>query len=156
MSFDILKPTLADIKEMRQILSPEVKNGMILERSEDEMANAIRSYIVAKDKQSSEIAGFCALYVYSCELAEVRSLVVKDSYRACGLGSTLVQKAVQEGRELGIKEVLVLTYRAKLFQRLGFAIIDKSLLPNHKIWADCIKCKHFPICDEVALINKLS
>lgn len=156
MAFEFIKPKLADIAEMRNLVSVEVKNGIILERSEDEMANTIRSYIVAKDKQSGEMAGFCALYVYSVDLAEVRSLVVKDSYRGSGLGSELVTRALQEGRELGIKEVLVLTYRAKLFQRLGFAIIEKSLLPNHKIWADCIKCKHFPICDEVALINKLS
>lgn len=151
-----MKPTLTDIKEMRNLVSVEVKNGVILERSEDEMANTIRSYIVAKNKQNGEIAGFCALYVYSVDLAEVRSLVVKDSYRGSGLGSELTRRILQEGRELGVKEVLVLTYKAKLFQRLGFAIIDKSLLPNHKIWADCIKCKHFPICDEVALINKLS
>lgn len=156
MELEFMKPTLTDIKEMRNLVSVEVKNGVILERSEDEMANTIRSYIVAKNKQNGEIAGFCALYVYSVDLAEVRSLVVKDSYRGSGLGSELTRRILQEGRELGVKEVLVLTYKAKLFQRLGFAIIDKSLLPNHKIWADCIKCKHFPICDEVALINKLS
>ena len=78
----------------------------------------------------------------------MRSLVVKDTYRAQGLGSKLVCEAVEEGKKLGLKEILTLTYRAHLFQRLGFVIIEKSFLPNHKIWADCIKCKHFPICDE--------
>ena len=126
MAFDIVRPTLADIPAMREIVNIEVKNGVILERSEDEMANAIRS------------------------------LVVKDTYRAQGLGSKLVCEAVEEGKKLGLKEILTLTYRAHLFQRLGFVIIEKSFLPNHKIWADCIKCKHFPICDEIALINKLS
>ena len=33
--------------------------------------------------------------------------------------------------------------------------IQKELLPEHKIWADCIKCKHFPICNEVSLIKNL-
>lgn len=156
MAFDIVRPTLADIPAMREIVNIEVKNGVILERSEDEMANAIRSYHLAKDSQSGEVAGFCALYIYSKELAEVRSLVVKDAYRGQGLGSKLVCEAVEEGKKLGLKEILTLTYRAHLFQRLGFVIIEKSFLPNHKIWADCIKCKHFPICDEIALINKLS
>ena len=27
---------------------------------------------------------------------------------------------------------------------------------NHKIWADCIKCIHFPVCNEIALVYKLS
>jgi len=33
--------------------------------------------------------------------------------------------------------------------------IDKKDLSNQKIWADCIKCKHFPVCDEIALIKKM-
>lgn len=156
MTFDIVKPTLRDIPAMREIVSIEVQNGLILERSEDEMANAIRSYQLARESQSGEIAGFCALYIYSRELAEIRSLVVKAPFRGFGLGSKLVQKAIDEGKSLGLKEILTLTYQANLFQRLGFVIIEKSFLPNHKIWADCIKCKHFPICDEIALINKLS
>lgn len=152
MQFEIIKPTLAHIPQMREIVSVEVKNGIILERSEDEMANAIRSYQLAVE-DSGKIAGFCALYIYSSSLAEIRSLVVREDCRGEGLGSKLVQKAIDEGRELGVKEILTLTYRASLFQRLGFAIIEKSFLPNHKIWADCIKCKHFPICDEIALIK---
>lgn len=156
MEFDITKPTLRDIPAMRELVGDEVKKGIILERSADEMANAIRSYQLARIKGSDELAGFCALYIYSCELAEVRSLVVGEKYRGHGLGSELITRAVQEGRDLGIKQVLTLTYRASLFERLGFVIIDKSQLPNHKIWADCIKCKHFPICDEIALINTLS
>lgn len=156
MSIEIIRPTIADIPAMREIVSIEVKNGIILERSEDEMANAIRSYHLARDSQSGEITGFCALYIYSKSLAEVRSLVVKESFRSKGIGSSLIQSALEEGKNLGLKEILTLTYRAHLFQRLGFVIIEKSFLPNHKIWADCIKCKHFPICDEIALINKLS
>lgn len=153
--FKLTKPTLADIPKMREIVSAEVANGTILERSEEEMANAIRSYWLAIDDKSGEIAGFCALYVYSRELAEVRSLVVKDGFRGQGIGTALIKQTLKEGRELGLKQILVLTYRAQLFEKLGFAIIDKSHLPNHKIWADCIKCKHFPICDEIALINTL-
>lgn len=156
MAFDIHKPTLADIPSMRELVEDEVKKGVILERSEDEMANAIRSYYIARDKKSGALAGFCALYIYSKDLAEVRSLVVRESYRRRGLGSALVKKVIEEGKALGIREILTLTYQAQLFQKLGFVIIEKSFLPNHKIWADCIKCKHFPICDEIALINKLA
>lgn len=156
MIFEIIRPSLLDIPAMREIVDIEVKKGIILDRSEDEMANAIRSYHLVRSKQSGEIVGFCALYIYSKDLAEIRSLVIKESFRGQGLGSMLVESALSEGRMLGVKEVLVLTYRANLFQRLGFDIIEKSFLPNHKIWADCIKCKHFPICDEVALIHKFS
>ena len=39
----------------------------------------------------------------------------------------------------------------KAFEKLGFNEIDKETIPEHKIWADCVKCKHFPVCNEIAL-----
>ena len=44
--FEIQKPLLSDIAQMRNLIMPEVQNGIILDRSEDEMANAIRSYSI--------------------------------------------------------------------------------------------------------------
>ncbi|WP_395003531.1 N-acetyltransferase [uncultured Helicobacter sp.] len=153
MAFLIEKPTLKDIPQMRALVSDEVRRGVILERSEEEMANAIRSYHIVRDGE--EIVGFCALYVYSPTLGELRSLIVRESHRGRGIASALIESIKAEAKSLGLSEVLVLTYREKLFEKLGFVIIDKTLLPNHKIWADCIKCKHFPICDEIALIAKV-
>jgi len=63
---------------------------------------------------------------------------------------------LEEARTLGVKEdVLVLTYLPEFFKKLGFREIDKEVIPEHKIWADCIKCIHFPVCNEVALVYKV-
>lgn len=147
------KPTLQDIKEMLDLVQPEVQNGTILERNADEMATTIRSYYIAR--LEGKIVGFCALHIYSSVLAEVRSLVVDKDYRQCGIGKRLVELIIQEGKKLGIKEVLTLTYKDEFFKKLGFTLIEKTQIPNHKIWADCIKCKHFPKCEEIALIKQL-
>lgn len=138
---------------MMELVEPEIKKGIILHRSEDEIANTIRSYFVAKEQ--GKIVGFCALYLYSKDLAEVRSLIVSPSFQKRGIGKGLVEAILQEGRELGVKEVLSLTYQVQFFEKMGFAIIDKALIPNPKIWTDCIKCKRFPVCDEVALLKRL-
>lgn len=37
-----------------------------------------------------------------------------------------------------------------LFTRLGFEVVDKSILPQ-KIWADCVHCPKYPGCDETAV-----
>ncbi|RAX58876.1 GNAT family N-acetyltransferase [Helicobacter monodelphidis] len=149
----VLKPVLADIPQMQQLVLPEIQAGLILERSDDEVATAIRSYHIIKENQT--IIGFCALHIYSSVLAEVRSLVVKEEFRGRGLSKQLIEAISKEAAELGIKEILSLTYRKSLFESLGFVEIQKTEIPNHKIWADCIKCKHFPICDEIALVKKL-
>ena len=43
----------------------------------------------------------------------------------------------------------------ELFEKFCFQMIDKESIPNPKIWIDCIKCTHFPKCDEVALMLKI-
>jgi amino-acid N-acetyltransferase len=148
------KPKLDAIEQMQALVMPEVQSGKILFRSNDEIATNIRSYTVAKE--GDKIVGFAALHIYSPMLAEVRSLIVDASQRGKGVGSKLVHHCIKEGKELGIRQLFALTYEQRFFEKLGFKEIPKESLPEHKIWADCVKCKHFPICDEVALIYNLS
>lgn len=150
---EFCKAKLSDIQNMQTLVIPEVESGLILARSSDEIATNIRSYILAKE--DGEIVGFCALHIHTPSLAEIRSLVVKESRRGRQIGESLVLKAIEEARTLGLQKVLSLTYRQKFFENLGFVEIPKESLPEHKIWADCIKCKHFPVCNEVSLIKTL-
>ena len=147
------KATLHDINAMQALLAPQVENGIILPRSDDEIATNIRSYILAKE--AGEIVGFLALHIHAPTLAEVRSLIVCEKLRGQNIGTQLMLQALKEAKTLGIKKVLTLTYEAHFFERLGFTEIPKETLPDHKIWADCIKCSHFPVCNEISLIKQL-
>jgi len=147
------KPTLLDIPAMQQLVAPEIESGVILPRSNDEIATNIRSYWIALD--GKKLVGFVALHIHSPKLAELRSMIIDQNYRGQNIGTTLVEKACEEGIRLGLKEVLALTYQQRFFERLGFVEIPKETIPEHKIWADCIKCKHFPVCNEVSLIKTL-
>ncbi|WP_297431172.1 N-acetyltransferase [Sulfurimonas sp.] len=153
MQIKFLKPKLSNIEEMQELIYPEVENGVILERNSDEVATNIRSYTLAY--VGAELVGFAALHIHTIELGEIRSLIIKDGFRGQKIGEKLVNHTLKEGEELGLKRVLSLTYKQSFFERLGFVEIPKESLPEHKIWADCIKCKHFPICNEVSLIKEL-
>jgi amino-acid N-acetyltransferase len=153
MKVSYVKAKLSHIHKMRELVLPEVQTGVILDRSEDEIATNIRSYTLAYIDQ--ELVGFTALHIHTFDLAEIRSLIVKDGLRGKKIGENLVNKVIEEANILGIKRVLSLTYKQAFFERLGFIEIPKESLPEHKIWADCIKCKHFPICNEVSLIKTL-
>jgi len=140
---------------MQEIVAEEVAKGVILARSHDEVATNIRSYVLAKEGEN--LLGYCALHLHTARLAEIRSLIVKDGYRGQNIGSMLVIKAIDNARELNVQEeVLVLTYSPLFFLRSGFVEIAKETIPEQKIWADCIKCPHFPVCNEVSLVYKLS
>jgi len=144
---------LCDIKEMQALVEEEVKKGIILFRSSDEMATNIRSYVLAKKEKT--IVGFGALHFHAYNLGELRSLIVSDKCRGEGIGKGLVTQIVKEGENLKVEQIFTLTYKKEFFETVGFIEIPKESLPEHKIWADCIKCKHFPTCDEVALIKHI-
>lgn len=152
---ELLKAKLSDIPAMQALVSSEVKDGIILNRTEDEVANNIRSYVLAKEDE--KLVGYAALHIHSKRLAEIRSLIVDEDYRGQKIGQGIVEFTLTEAKVLGVEEdVLVLTYLPQFFQKLDFKEINKEVIPEHKIWADCIKCIHFPICNEVALVYKLA
>jgi len=153
MKIELRKATLADINSMQALVLPEIESGVILPRNDDEIATNIRSYILAY--HDGELAGFCALHIHTSYLAEIRSLIVKEGLRGQKIGEQLVERCVDEGTSLGLQRILCLTYKKSFFERLGFVEIPKESIPEHKIWADCIKCKHFPVCNEVSLIKNL-
>ncbi|MCD6173975.1 MAG: N-acetyltransferase [Sulfurimonas sp.] len=153
MKTEYKKASLCDIPSMQELVSPEVESGVILERSDDEIATNIRSYILAYE--DGQLIGFCALHIHTSSLAEIRSLIVKDGFRGKGVGENLINICIDEAQTLGLQKLLSLTYKQSFFEKLGFTEIPKESIPEHKIWADCIKCKHFPICNEVSLIKNL-
>jgi len=153
MKISYKKATLKDVSKMQELVAPEVESGVILQRNDDEISTNIRSYILAL--RDDEIVGFCALHIHTVYLAEIRSLIVKEELRGLNIGRNLIKEALKEAVLLGLQKVLCLTYRQSFFESLGFVEIPKESLPEHKIWADCIKCKHFPVCNEVSLIKNL-
>jgi amino-acid N-acetyltransferase len=153
VSIEYKKAKLSDIKAMQELILPEVRSGVILYRSDDEIANNIRSYILAKD--GDKLVGFVAVHIHAPDLAEVRSLIVDEGYRGKKIGQNLVLDAIKESIHYGVKKLFTLTYKKEFFEKLSFKEIPKESLPQHKIWADCVKCKHFPVCDEIALIIEL-
>jgi amino-acid N-acetyltransferase len=138
---------------MQKLVADEVREGIILARSDDELATNIRSYVLAKE--AGYLVGYAALHIHSPRLAEIRSLVVAPEFRGQSVGRRMVEHALDEARVLGVAEVLALTYVADFFRKLGFVEIDKETIPEHKIWADCIQCIHFPVCNEVSLIHTI-
>ena len=151
---ELVKATLLDIPEMQKMVQVEVKDGIILERNEDEVATNIRSYVLAKE--NNKLLGYAALHIHSARLAEIRSLIVADTHRGQSIGKQIVQFSLNEAKDLNVsEEVLVLTYLPDFFRKMDFVEIAKETIPEHKIWTDCIKCIHFPVCNEISLVYKL-
>jgi len=148
----IRKAKLNDVKEIQRMVKTYSGRGDILPRSLGDLYDHLRDFFVFI--RNRNILGICSLHICWEDLAEIRSLVVKEESRNKGIGVKLVKACLEESKNLGIKRVFALTYQPEFFEKFGFEKVDKAILP-HKIWADCLKCVKFPDCDETAMVKEL-
>ncbi len=146
----ISRAKLKDVKAIHRLISEQAANGHLLPRAISDIYAQFRDFIVYQDENGDEIIGCGSLQVVWEDLAEIKSLAVTASHEGRGIGSELIEHLLQDARDIEVARVFVLTYRPRLFERLGFTHMEKSQLP-HKIWGDCIRCTKFPECDEIAL-----
>ncbi len=146
----IRKATLRDVRAIHRLISEQAKDGHILLRALTELYAQVRDFSVQSADDSDEIVGCGALHFVWEDLAEVRSLAVTTNYQHKGIGTQLIEALLEEARQMEVKQVFVLANKTRLFERCGFTVMEKNLLP-HKIWADCLRCTKFPDCDEIAL-----
>lgn len=151
----IRKARMADIKAIHHLLGYYANKGLLLPRSLSELYEHLRDFYVVEDGSPQQrILGVCGLGICWENLAEIKSLAVDEAHQHNGLGSRLVETCIEEAKKLGLKKIFTLTYAPGFFEKIGFGLIDKSVLP-HKIWADCLKCPKFPDCDETAMMREM-
>jgi amino-acid N-acetyltransferase len=150
----IRKARMADVKTIQALIGEYARKGAMLPRSLSSIYENLRDYFVYENGDG-QVIGSAAIHIMWEDLAEVRSLAVREGEMGKGIGTKLVEACISEAIVLGITRVFALTYRPDFFKRIGFREVDKSELP-HKIWSDCLKCAKFPDCDEVALVADFS
>ena len=144
----IRKAKLSDSEAIHKLVNYYAKKGLMLARSRSSIYEYIRNYSVMEE--DDEVVGVGALSILWSDLAEVRTLAVKESCSGQGIGKKLVEHFLNEAGDLGIKKVFTLTYQIAFFEKCGFEVISKEHMP-HKIWKDCLNCPKFPNCDEVLM-----
>ncbi|HEX7520356.1 MAG TPA: N-acetyltransferase [Candidatus Deferrimicrobium sp.] len=145
---------MSDVKGIQQLIAEYARKGDMLPRSLADIYENLRDYFVFEEDDGA-LAGSAAIHIMWEDLAEVRSLAVREGKMRRGIGTQLVESCISEAIVLGIGRVFALTYKPKFFEKLGFHVVDKAELPQ-KIWTDCLKCSKFPDCDEVALVADFS
>jgi amino-acid N-acetyltransferase len=149
----VRKPKLTEVVAMKQLLDAAVVKGNVLPRDLSELYENVRDFYVYVDDEG--VGGCAALHIDMAGLAEVRSLVVRESLRGQGIGALLIAALLEEARRLEIARVYALTRVAPFFARNGFHEVDKLELP-YQVFKDCMRCRLFPGCDEVAMVRDLA
>ncbi|MDQ6958002.1 MAG: N-acetyltransferase [Mariprofundaceae bacterium] len=142
-----------DVSAIAELLAPFAEKEIILPRSRDDIFQHLQEFVVAFFDE--DLAGVAALHIYGSNLAEVRSLVVRDDMQGRDIGRLLLEACEKWGAGLGVACIFALTYVPEFFLSHGYEQVLKESLP-HKIWTVCVHCSKFADCDEVAVQKRLS
>ena len=149
MAYFIRTALPGDVESIFKLIKYYADDGVILERSRDDIMDNIGNFIVAVS--DNKIIGSITHYDYGKNLKEVRSLAVDNIFQGNGIGRTLLAeliRRVKTGRDV---KIFTLTYKPEFFQKNGFKTVPKDDFPE-KIWKDCTNCKDEENCGETALI----
>ncbi|XP_006350620.1 probable amino-acid acetyltransferase NAGS1, chloroplastic isoform X1 [Solanum tuberosum] len=123
---------LSDIPEIKQLLQPLEESGTLIKRSEEELVEALHSFIVVE--REGHIIACAALFPYFEEkCGEVAAIAVSPDCRGQGQGDKLLDYIEKKASSLGLQMLFLLTTRtADWFVRRGFSECSIDRIPAQK------------------------
>jgi len=140
--------TIADAPLMHGLITVFADRDEMLHRPLNEIYENLRDFWVAR--ADGDVIGCVSLHLLWGDLAEIKSLAVREDRQAKGVGAALVRSCLADARTIGLPKVFALTYRPGFFERLGFEQANVMEFPR-KVWGECYRCPKFPTCTEIAL-----
>ena len=110
-----------DVRRIKELVD-HYAGRVLLAKELVTLYEAIQEFWVAE--LNGELVGCGALHVLWEDLAEIRTVAVAAHVVGRGVGHAVVGQLVEEGRELGLARLFVLTFETEFFARHGFVKID--------------------------------
>lgn len=151
MAYLIRTALPVDAESIYRLIKQYADEGVILERSINDIKGNIDNFIVAVE--DNRIIGSVTHYAYGSSLKEVRSLAVEKNFHGKGIGKALLSELIKQVRQKDNARIFTLTYRPDFFEKNGFTRVPKDDFPE-KIWKDCVNCKDEENCGETALVYR--
>jgi amino-acid N-acetyltransferase len=148
MSYTIRPARTSDVPVIRKLIDANVESGRLLSKATVTLYEDIQEFCVAELAGNSELAenselagnselvgnsvlaensvlaGCGAVHVLWEDLAEIRTVAVRDDCRGLGIGHGIVDELIERSRELGVQRVFVLTFAVDFFASHGFKPIN--------------------------------
>ena len=122
MSIEIRSARTSDVKQIRAIIDTFAAPGKMLEKETVTLFESVQEFVVAVDGE--EVIGCGALHVLWEDLAEVRTVAVKESFHKKGIGHQLLEAIVERAKSVGVKRIFCLTFQTEFFGKHGFLEIE--------------------------------
>jgi len=147
-AMSVRRARMSDVDSIHQLTNFWADKGEILPRTRNDIIHGIQNVVVAE--LDGVVVGTASLYIYETGLAEIRSVVVKETAQKQGQGEALVQYLLEFAHQMELEQIIVLTYIPQYFEQLGFTLIDKNSLAENII-EDSVPSPDKNADDEVAM-----
>ena len=148
MNVTLRRAVPEDAGAIFDLIASNVETGHLLPRTEEEIRTRIAHFVVAAIE--ADVVGCAELARLSPSIAEVRSLVVRESARGRRIGPQLIAHLAAGASVAGYATLCAFTHDPSHFVRLGFTIVPHIWVPE-KIAHDCTGCLHFRRCGQYAV-----
>lgn len=123
-NFHVRPATALDVRAIAGLRKPMEGAGRKLLKLElVQLFERVPEFLVVTNS-SGEVVGAGGLHIMWEDLAEVRSVIVRDDVRGQGVGHLLVSSLLERAKTYGIKRVFCLTFETEFFSKHGFAEIS--------------------------------
>ncbi len=112
----------SDIKGIRTLIDSYAPEGRLLEKETVTLYESVQEFTVAVENE--KVIGCGALHVLWEDLAEVRTVAVREEFRGSGVGNKILESIIDRARKIGVKRIFCLTFETHFFGRHGFEEIE--------------------------------
>jgi amino-acid N-acetyltransferase len=136
-TYDSLRrATSADVSGIYDLIEPLVREGILVERSEQDLERSIAEYYVAE--RDGTVIACASLTVYQTQ-AELGCLAVHPDFRASGKAGDILRLLIERARDANCTELFALTTRSPdWFRQHGFTLSTHTDLPPARNRQDAI------------------
>jgi amino-acid N-acetyltransferase len=122
MSYTIRPARTSDVPVIRKLIDANADSGRLLSKATVTLYEGIQEFCVAELDGNSEplLAGCGAVHVLWEDLAEIRTVAVREDCQGRGIGHAIVHNLIERCRLLGVRRVFVLTFAVDFFASHGF------------------------------------
>ncbi len=117
----IRRARTSDVPEIKRLVDTYA-GKILLEKNLVTLYEAVQEFRVAE--LDGEVVGCGALHVLWADLGEVRTVAVDPRVKGHGVGHAIVDRLLDEARELQLQRLFVLTFETEFFGRHGFTEIE--------------------------------
>ena len=124
MAYTVRSARTRDVPAISKLIDANVESGRLLRKVTVTLYEDIQEFCVAELDHDAALAGCGALHVMWEDLAEIRTVAVREDCQGLGIGHGIVDTLLQRARALGVDRVFCLTFAVDFFARHGFRPIN--------------------------------